>query len=89
MLRLGELDFASSADDARPVDYKITKTFSHPGYNYVTDQNDIALFKFKGLSTFTAYIRPICLNVFEKIPNQKFIALGWGRMRVKGDNYFQ
>lgn len=85
-IRLGELDLASNTDDATTTDYKITEIHAHP--DFVHRQNDIAIIKFRGVSSFTAYIRPICLNVHEEIPNRKLSAQGWGYTTFSGDNYF-
>ena len=77
-IRLGELDLASTKDDAKTADFPVTEVIVHPGYNHPVLYHDIALFKFKGLFSFTDYIRPICLNIFVNIANQKVTAAGWG-----------
>ncbi|XP_065208152.1 venom protease-like isoform X2 [Planococcus citri] len=77
-VRLGELDLAVSNDNARPVNYPVSQSIVHPGYHPPATYNDIALLKFRGLTAFNSYIRPICLNIFQNIPNQKVTAAGWG-----------
>lgn len=87
---MGDLDFATGADDAKPHDFKIKEIIKHPKYDPNTFSNDIALVRFRGLSAFSDSIRPICLNAFESIPyrNQKLIAVGWGNTEHEGDHYF-
>lgn len=87
-VRFGEMDWTVTDEDSATVDYAIEEIFMHPNFNPENYHNDIALLRFQGLSTFSNYIRPICLNILEDRPDQKFIATGWGHTTYKGDNSF-
>lgn len=65
-------------EDASTVDFPITERIVHPEFSLPSLYNDIALFKFKGISSFTAYMRPICLNLFDNFDTTKVTAIGWG-----------
>lgn len=52
----------------------------HPGYNNVTNDNDIALLKLRSPVTFTDYIRPVCLAADHSVFNNGTDSwiTGWG-----------
>lgn len=77
--RLGELDYNSVTDDARPVDYKIVQHIIHPNYKSPSLYHDIALFRLERDVDFSAYIRPICLNTDNKFTPPAIMATGWGK----------
>ncbi|XP_060850647.1 venom protease-like [Rhopalosiphum padi] len=81
--RLGELNYASDTDDARPKDYKIDRRTVHPNYKPPSLYNDIALFHLEEDVIFSPYVRPICLNAdtdpfFQSTASMKALATGWG-----------
>lgn len=76
---LGELDYASDDDDARPLLFNIVKRIRHPKYTSQFKYNDIALLRLDHEVTFNDYIRPACLPESSSIGfNAK--ATGWGRL---------
>jgi len=80
--RLGELNYLTDTDDARPKDYKIVQRVIHPDYKYPMLYNDIALFRLEEDVTFSPYVRPICLNAdpyMQSTDPQKVMATGWGQ----------
>lgn len=82
--RLGDLNYLSETDDARPMDYQIDQRIVHPDYRKPSLYNDIALFHLDQDVEFSAYVRPICLNAEPKLqssPLQTVITTGWGRIR--------
>lgn len=79
--RLGELNYLTDTDDARPKDYKIVQRVIHPDYKKPILYNDIALYRLEEDVTFSPYVRPICLNAdpyMQSNTTQKVIATGWG-----------
>lgn len=85
--RLGELNYLTDTDDARPKDYKIVQRVIHPNYKNPMLYNDIALFRLEEDVTFSPYVRPICLNVdpyMQSTTPQKVIATGWGQINHAG-----
>ncbi|KAK7123139.1 hypothetical protein R3I94_020054 [Phoxinus phoxinus] len=52
----------------------------HPSYNYLTNDNDIALLKLSSPVTFTGYIRPVCLAADHSVFNNGTHSwiTGWG-----------
>ncbi|XP_060842098.1 venom protease-like [Rhopalosiphum padi] len=76
--RLGELDYLSDIDDARPTDYRIIERIIHPKYNPDSHYNDIALFRLEKDVGFSSYVRPICLNTNHSFTPTAVVATGWG-----------
>jgi transmembrane serine protease 9 len=77
--RLGDLNYISKTDNARPKDYRIVQHIVHPAYRPPSQYNDIALFRLETDVEFSAYVRPICLNTDANSTPAKQIATGWGR----------
>ncbi|CAB0003960.1 unnamed protein product [Nesidiocoris tenuis] len=77
--RLGELDYATNADDARIQNRRIVQHINHPGYKPPIVYNDIALHKLDSPVTFDQYVAPICLQTTFDIPQLKATVVGWGR----------
>jgi len=80
--RLGELDYLSETDEARPEDYKIVQRIIHPNYKSTSSYHDIALFRLERDVTFSAFVRPICLNTDNMFRPPAIIATGWGKTDV-------
>ncbi|XP_039277693.1 venom protease [Nilaparvata lugens] len=80
-VRLGELDWKSNSDDARPKDYQIVAYIDHPQYNPNENYNDITLYRLDKDVEFNLYIRPICINIAPR-NETKAVAAGWGRIGV-------
>ncbi|GJQ73802.1 hypothetical protein Trydic_g18742 [Trypoxylus dichotomus] len=77
-VRLGELDLASTTDDADPQDFLVKRTYRHPSYNGVAKYHDIALVQLHQPAKLTAYVKPICLPITENITYMIPKAMGWG-----------
>ncbi|XP_026808326.1 serine protease snake-like [Rhopalosiphum maidis] len=77
--RLGDLDYASDTDEAKPNDYKIVERIIHPNYKPPSLYNDIALFRLERDVDFSPFVRPICLNTDHSLRPPAIIATGWGR----------
>ncbi|XP_060851918.1 serine protease snake-like isoform X2 [Rhopalosiphum padi] len=77
--RLGELDYDSESDEARPLDYIIVERIIHPNYKPPSVYNDIALFRLERDVEFSPFARPICLNTDHSLIPPAIIATGWGR----------
>lgn len=78
--RLGDLNIASTADEAQPEDYRIIEHVLHPEYKPPAQYNDIALFLLEKEVEFSKYVRPICLNSDPLINPTVQIATGWGQI---------
>uniref|UniRef100_A0A2H8TSH9 Serine protease snake n=1 Tax=Melanaphis sacchari TaxID=742174 RepID=A0A2H8TSH9_9HEMI len=77
--RLGDLDYLSETDEARPKDYRIVERIVHPNYKPPSLYNDIALFRLERDVDFSPFVRPICLNTDHYLTPPAIIATGWGR----------
>ncbi|VVC37437.1 Serine proteases, trypsin family, serine active site,Peptidase S1, PA clan,Serine proteases, trypsin [Cinara cedri] len=82
--RLGDLDYLTDTDYANPKDYKIIDRKIHPNYKKRIYYNDIALFKLDRDVTFSAFVRPICLNSDPSLNPEKAVASGWGNVETGG-----
>jgi len=80
--RLGELDYLSETDEARPKDYRIVQRIIHPNYKSTSSYHDIALFRLERDVDFSAFVRPICLNTDNTFTPPAIIATGWGKTDV-------
>ncbi|KAL1117768.1 hypothetical protein AAG570_004083, partial [Ranatra chinensis] len=78
-VRLGELDYSRSDDDARPEDFSITRIFVNPEYRSPSMYHDIALLELDREVTFNPWIAPICLHTQPTVPFSSATASGWGR----------
>lgn len=65
LVRLGDLNLATTDDGAQPTDFKIKRFIRHNNYNPMTKQNDIALIELEDKVKFSSFIRPACLNQHE------------------------
>lgn len=76
---LGDLDYATAADDAQPLQVRVAERIQHPDYVGNLKYDDIALLRLDGEVLFNDYIRPACLPESSLIaPNPK--VTGWGRV---------
>ncbi|KRT82329.1 Trypsin, partial [Oryctes borbonicus] len=78
-IRLGELDLASTTDDADPQDFSVKQTYPHPNYTGISRYHDIALVRLHQPARLTDYVKPACLaitNNFTNTPAPQ--GMGWG-----------
>ncbi|XP_050546760.1 venom protease-like [Daktulosphaira vitifoliae] len=83
-VRLGDLDIENDNDDAEPRNYEIIQRVIYPNYQAPSFYNDIALFKLDRIVEFSAYVRPICLNIDQNLKPQNVVATGWGHIKYGG-----
>ena len=87
-MRVGDLNIKASSDDARPQDRRIAEMIKHPNYRPVVNYDDIGLLKLDRPVIFDAYVRPACLSLVPRFPdNEKAIAAGWGLYEIFGKLY--
>ncbi|XP_037892500.1 uncharacterized protein LOC119639280 [Glossina fuscipes] len=80
-VRLGELNYTSTADDALPQDIEIINFIPHHKYHTTevqTKYNDIALVKLAKEAVFNDYVSPACLPIVDGNEFYEFVAAGWG-----------
>jgi len=82
VVRLGELDYKSSTDDAQPQDFRVVNYVVHPAYGEDDDsgsrKNDIALVELEREATFNEYVAPACLPLASGNEHLQVTAAGWG-----------
>ncbi|XP_016971832.2 venom protease [Drosophila rhopaloa] len=82
VVRLGELDYESSSDDAQPQDFRVVNYVVHPAYGEDDDtgsrRNDIALVELDRESSLTEYVAPACLPPTSGNDLLQVTAAGWG-----------
>ncbi|XP_073719674.1 chymotrypsin-like protease CTRL-1 [Misgurnus anguillicaudatus] len=66
--------------DPHQINRTIINVISHPDYNPVTEDNNIALFQLSSSVDFTDYIRPVCLAAAGSVLDEGLSswATGWG-----------
>ncbi|XP_026477687.1 venom protease-like [Ctenocephalides felis] len=89
MVRLGELDLASTNDGAHPIDIPIAEKIMHEQYNRKSSTNDIAVLTLRSPVTFSESIKPICLPTPSDVRNDVYVrkfpfVAGWGALRFGG-----
>ncbi|KAM8711065.1 hypothetical protein ACLKA7_000232 [Drosophila subpalustris] len=81
VVRLGELDYNSTTDDAQPQDFKVVNYVVHPSYDDDEDgayKHDIAIIELDRNATINEYVAPACLPPSSGNDNQQLTAAGWG-----------
>ncbi|XP_015256123.1 vitamin K-dependent protein C isoform X1 [Cyprinodon tularosa] len=82
-VRLG--DYERFRNEGTEVLLRVTKTFKHPKYNSMTEDNDIALLRLQSPAPLSKYIVPICLpgrSLAEKVLHLNgttTVVTGWGK----------
>jgi len=79
---VGDLNYLTETDEAKPMDYQIDERIVHPDYQKPSLYNDIALFHLDQDVEFSSYVRPLCLNGdpnWQSNLSQFVIATGWGQ----------
>ncbi|XP_055708950.1 uncharacterized protein LOC129805183 [Phlebotomus papatasi] len=85
MVRVGDLNYESEQDEARPENVRIKRHVPFPEYTRRTQYNDLALLELERKVTFNPYVRPACLFTQFNTETDKAIATGWGRVEWAGD----
>ncbi|XP_061398457.1 venom protease-like, partial [Musca vetustissima] len=84
IVRLGELDYNKSDDDAAPVDFSIATYKIHDEYDDDIRFHDIAVVKLNASVQFNDYIVPACLPLADGRDFKQFLATGWGALKDYG-----
>uniref|UniRef100_A0A0A9YNA4 Serine protease snake n=1 Tax=Lygus hesperus TaxID=30085 RepID=A0A0A9YNA4_LYGHE len=84
-VRLGELDYATDKDDAKPIQRRIVKTVAHPQFKLPKIYHDVLLVEMNQSVTFNNYVAPICLHRTFEIETPKATVVGWGRTGFADD----
>ncbi|KAH8401588.1 hypothetical protein KR009_006725 [Drosophila setifemur] len=82
VVRLGELDYNSTTDDAQVQDFRVVNYVIHPGYDDEDEEhgfkNDIALLELDREAEFNDHVAAVCLPISSGNENQQVTAAGWG-----------
>lgn len=64
--------------------------FTHPKWNRLTINNDIALIKLSTPARLDTNVSPVCLAESNDVfaPGRKCVTSGWGLMRYNGETFF-
>ncbi|XP_023162175.2 venom protease isoform X2 [Drosophila hydei] len=92
VVRLGELDYNSTTDDAQPQDFQLVNYVVHPDYADEDDgsrYNDIALLELDRNATLNEYVAPACLPSNSGDEQLELTAAGWGYTKNAGDKSSQ
>ncbi|XP_030382081.1 serine protease snake [Scaptodrosophila lebanonensis] len=87
VVRLGEVDYNSTTDEAQPEDFEVVNYLLHPSYNddeEESHQNDIALIELDRNATFNEFIAPACLPSGPGNDHFQLTAAGWGSTKDGG-----
>ncbi|EDW00986.1 venom protease [Drosophila grimshawi] len=87
-VRLGELDYNSTMDDAQPQDFRLVNYVLHPAYEEGEDgsrYSDIAVMELDRKATLTEYVAPACLPPSSGNEHFDLIAAGWGYTKDAGN----
>ncbi|KAL6468286.1 hypothetical protein MHYP_G00239630 [Metynnis hypsauchen] len=90
-VRLG--DYFQFMKEKNEVTIPVSKAISHPNYNPVTADNDIALLRLASPVKFTTYILPACLpsrSLAERmlhLNGTQTVVTGWGKQNKTASHY--
>ncbi|XP_016987307.2 venom protease [Drosophila rhopaloa] len=82
IVRLGELEFDTSSDDAEPEDFTVKDHTIHPDFHYPVLYNDISVVRLDRKVSFNEYKHPACLPFADGGSDSSFIAIGWGQLEI-------
>ncbi|KAL9697966.1 hypothetical protein quinque_001407 [Culex quinquefasciatus] len=87
VVRLGDIDLYSSADDEWAQQFRIVKIVRHPEHRFTANYHDIALLKLdRNVVQQDGTVIPACLWTDDEVRFKKLVATGWGRTGV-GSEY--
>nr|XP_022913217.1 serine protease Hayan-like [Onthophagus taurus] len=78
LVRLGDLDIASTTELAEPQNFKIQEVFTPPDYDFVSFYHDIALIKLDRPAIYTKFVKPACLQSKFDLDHNNLSIAGWG-----------
>ncbi|XP_034478923.1 venom protease [Drosophila innubila] len=87
VVRLGELDYNSTTDDAEPQDFQLVNYVVHPSYTENDEGslfNDIAVLELDRNATLNEYVAPACLPSSSGNEHFDLVAAGWGNTKNNG-----
>ncbi|KRF80346.1 uncharacterized protein Dvir_GJ22323, isoform D [Drosophila virilis] len=87
VVRLGELDYNSTTDDAQPQDFQLVNYVVHPAYAEDDNGariNDIALLELDRNATLNEHVAPACLPPASGDEHFDLNAAGWGHTQNSG-----
>ncbi|XP_060654120.1 LOW QUALITY PROTEIN: venom protease [Drosophila nasuta] len=87
VVRLGELDYNSTEDDAQPQDFQLVNYVVHPSFTEDDDggiHHDIALLELDRNATLNEYVTPACLPPGSGDEHFILTAAGWGHTSNSG-----
>ncbi|KAH8355913.1 hypothetical protein KR200_001974, partial [Drosophila serrata] len=79
IVRLGELEFDTDADDADPEDFSVKDHTLHPGFDHPALYNDLSIIRLTRTVSFNEYKHPACLPFSDGKSDAAFVAIGWGQ----------
>lgn len=85
-VRIGDLVWNQSDDDAQPQEIAVDSVISHPDYSTRLQYNDISLLKLVRQMDFGFYARPACVNTQYQYSQHMAIATGWGLTEYFGSD---
>lgn len=88
VVRLGELDYSTSTDDARPQDFQLVNYVVHPSYaedENGSRHNDIAVLELHTPAVINEYVAPACLPTSSGNEHFDLTAAGWGFTKDSGN----
>nr|URX64865.1 trypsin-33 [Nilaparvata lugens] len=92
MVRLGDLDWNTTADNANHVDIPVERAFTHPQYNAQKHVTDIGIVRLREAARYNADVRPICLPTSAELRNYDLEGLspfivGWGSLAFRATTF--
>ena len=65
---------------------EVESVYTHPGFNSVTVENDIAVLKLATPVTYSERVTPVCLNTPVSITSDLCYVAGWGFSNTTSGN---
>ncbi|XP_022910653.2 venom protease-like [Onthophagus taurus] len=78
LVRLGDLDVASTTEFSEPQNFKVKEVFTPPEYDFESFYHDIALIKLDRPAVYTKYVKPACLQSKFELDHNNLTITGWG-----------
>lgn len=75
--RLGDFNYGSTEDDARPVNVRVAEVIVHPNFTEHIAYDNVALLRLDQSIEFGQYIEPACLAQPHAAPITRASVAGW------------